>query len=256
MKTEAQPLLVSSLVVVALLVLVLVGWWLLGSALAFIAVFPWLLSSLTSAGVPPYLGRALALPAAALAAWAITQSLSIVGRKRRRGLLVCAALYIIWASSMWMMTRDYNFDPVTRAPLRKYASTPYGYETVPAKWNVHPIFGTVALPMTPQVAMAIDLQEQKGTFVSDHDALFAPDGSPLAWYCETPEGGIELFRTPGRHPRRNIPLMPITADVASRLATGDASFKAAATVSSSKFEGLQRLRAHLQHAETATAGTR
>ena len=250
MTNRSQLLISLFLVVAALLTLVLLGWF-LGSAVAFLAVFPWLVSSLTSAGVHPHLARALALPAAAAAVWAISQALSLNRTKRRVGLLVFIAVYCLWASAMWRMTRDYNFDPVTGVSLRKYAETPYGYEEVPASWNVHPTFGTKAQPMTTQIATAIDLQKQFGSFVSPGDALFAPDGTALAWYCETPEDGIELFRTPGHHPRKNIPLLPVTSEIARRIVKGNAA-TADATPESLKLEGLHRLRMHLEHAEEAT----
>jgi hypothetical protein len=240
-------------VTVGVLTLVVIGWLFFGSTLTFLAVFPWLVASLTASGIHLYLARALALPVAALIVWAVLQSLSLDGRNRRRGLLVCVTLYCLWASVMWLMTRHYNFDPMTGAALHKYAATPYGFEAVPVVWTVHPIFGTKALPMTPEVARAIDLQAQMGPSISEQDALFGPDGTALAWYSETPEDGIELFRIPGRHPRKNIPLMPVTSEIARRLVNGREDIISDSKLSSdSRLEGLQRLQAHLERAQVAT----
>lgn len=241
--------------VAVVLTLVLIGSWFLGSAFAFLSVFPWIVSSLTDAGVHPHLARALAVPAAIVGGWAVGQALSMDRGRRRRGVLVFVALYGALVSAMWLMTRQHNFDPVTGAALRKYAETPYGYEEVPAQWNVHPIFGTAALSMTPDIARSIEIQRQMGTFVSAQDRLFGPDGSALVWFCETPEDGIELFRSPGRHPRKNLPLKPITANVAKRLVTESREVAASSeeTLATLKLEGLRRLRGHLQRTAVATS---
>jgi len=137
-------------------------------------------------------------------------------------------------------------------PLKKYAVTPYGYEALPAQWNVHPTFGTPAKSMTPEIARVIDLEARGGgTFASEHElALFSPDGNPLAWYCETPEDGIEVFRSPGVHSTKGIPLKPITSEVAKRLVSGSVQ---PAAVLAPKLEGLERLRNHLKRTYAATS---
>lgn len=48
------------------------------------------------------------------------------------------------------------------------------------------------------------------------NACFGAQGQPLRWYSVEREGRVVLWNKGGRHPTRNVPLVPITADVVAR----------------------------------------
>ena len=48
------------------------------------------------------------------------------------------------------------------------------------------------------------------------NACFGSQGQPLRWYSTESDGRIVLWNKGGRHPMRNVPLIPITPEVAAR----------------------------------------
>ncbi len=50
--------------------------------------------------------------------------------------------------------------------------------------------------------------------ITEHTALFDPEGKPLVWYYLSSAGNYELFRRPGVHPSLGIPLEPMTPAIA------------------------------------------
>ena len=51
---------------------------------------------------------------------------------------------------------------------------------------------------------------------SEVDACFGSQGQPLRWYSVERDGRVVLWDKGGRHPTRNVPLLPITPEVVAR----------------------------------------
>ena len=51
---------------------------------------------------------------------------------------------------------------------------------------------------------------------SEVDACFGSQGQPLRWYSVERDGRVVLWDKGGRHPTRNVPLLPITPAVVAR----------------------------------------
>lgn len=48
------------------------------------------------------------------------------------------------------------------------------------------------------------------------NACFGSQGQPLRWYSSERDGRLVLWNKGGRHPTRNVPLLPITPEVVAR----------------------------------------
>ena len=84
---------------------------------------------------------------------------------------------------------------------------------------------------------------------SEVDACFGSQGQPLRWYSVERDGRVVLWDKGGRHPTRNVPLLPITPEVVARfeaqapLSTptrNGASNSAAATAVTAALKGRHR----------------
>ena len=51
---------------------------------------------------------------------------------------------------------------------------------------------------------------------SEVDACFGSQGQPLRWYSVERDGRVVLWGKGGRHPTRNVPLLPVTAEIVAQ----------------------------------------
>ena len=51
---------------------------------------------------------------------------------------------------------------------------------------------------------------------SEVDACFGSQGQPLRWYSVERDGRVMLWDKGGRHPTRNVPLLPVTAEIVAQ----------------------------------------
>lgn len=251
-KTFTGKKFLRSVLLIALACLVIIGMFRLGKVFGFLLVFPWFVSKLENAGVNIWLARAISVPIAVLIVMCISWLFSFSKEKRMRGLIVGTCIYCLWFFVLFAIQKDYNFNPLTGEPLKHYAATPYGYVEVPAKWKVHPTFGTPVIKGTRELAIskAIEkkgLPELSRIEPTRDSVFFSPDGQPLVWYYQHPDGQIDLFPRPGVHPQLGVQLNPITpaivAEIFKQIEKGGDYVR---TYSSDKlyvpsFEGLKKL---------------
>lgn len=205
------------------LVLVLLRF---GSIIAFFWIFDIVTNELVlSGGFNQYLARIIAfLPAIAIL-WSIGLLFSKDKQKRRLGMIVGGACYLLYSGLMFALESNRYFDPATGAPTKCYAAGLTGYDEVPCNTEFHPQTGNAVIKDPAQIKAIImakqtadaPLQTVARVKPTSDMRFFTPDGKPLFWYYQHPDGTVEIFGTPGKHPQLNVELNPITPEIAAAI---------------------------------------
>lgn len=214
--------LIWALVVLGLCLLLIAGLIKFGNVLAFLMVFPWVVDQLVKIGFDIWLARLITVPIACIMVIGFGMAFSLSESKRRSGLALFAVGVMIWSAAMYYMSKDYVFDPVSGTVKKCYAATPNGYEMVSCAWKVHPVYGSAVKPATKEMLTADwvakhGLPPLRMIEPSRNLSYFAPDGSSLVWYHENPDGKMELFSGPGKHPHLNVELKPVDARTVQKI---------------------------------------
>lgn len=206
---------------ILVLTLLLAGIIFFGTILGFITVIPWLAHQLSAqAGLNIWLAYIVTIPIGIVmvlsAGWLLSTG------KRSWGIAAGSGVLIIWCSLMYTVTKDYNFDPVTMEAIKCYTVGLAGYEEVPCEWKVHPITTAPVERITREIAISMEImREGPPTFETirpTKDMRFVtPDGTPLVWYYEHPDGKIDLFGEPGVHPQVSTQLNPINSGIVKKI---------------------------------------
>ncbi|MBN1325427.1 hypothetical protein JW977_00385 [Candidatus Falkowbacteria bacterium] len=212
------------IIVVAVLALLIFGFVAikLSTGLTFLTIWSIIVGQLVNYGFNIWLARAIAIIIAAALTYAINLMFSSDFKKRKLGIIMTCNIAVIYCLGLYLLTKDYIINPSTGKPAVCCATTPYGFEKVPCTWKKHPIFMTDVSPCTSEVILS-DTMAKKGypkveTIRPRKDmAFFTPDGQPLAWYYEYPDGKIEIFGRPGRHPQNNAVLNPINPEIVTKI---------------------------------------
>ncbi|MCX6745724.1 MAG: hypothetical protein NTX00_01765 [Candidatus Parcubacteria bacterium] len=193
-----------------------------GEVLTFFLVIPWIFHKLTNLGINEWIAWIFTIPITIFFLWGLKQSLSKQADKKKQGYIILSLLMFAYCLGMYFMQRDYAFDPKTGKPTKCYAPTPYGYEEVPCSWKIHPIFGTTVIPankelVTSKILIRSDYPKVEKINPTRDMAFFTPDGQPLAWYYQYPDGKIEIFPRPGYHPQFKVVLAPVTPEIVNEI---------------------------------------
>ncbi|MCS7042071.1 MAG: hypothetical protein NZR01_04710 [Bryobacteraceae bacterium] len=135
-------------------------------------------------------------------------------RKRRIGWAILTVLVVSYNLCLYFATRRISFT-AKGEPVRYYAITPEGvkYSDRP---GVERTYGVPFQPMTPEMAYKLWLLE-KGRVLPvppDDRPWFNPaTGEALLWYYRFPDGTLEFYDRPGRHPFTNEPLREVTKEI-------------------------------------------
>lgn len=213
---------IAAVMGLAVCILAIAGLILYGNLLAFLMVFPWIADRLVTAGLDVWLARLITVPLAFVLVMSLGLALSFSRVKRNAGLALFALGIMLWSLAMHRMSGDYAFDPVSGKAQKCFAQTPEGYEAVSCAWKVHPLYGTAVVAATKEM-MTARWVEQNGVptmhSVDPDQSLrfFTPDGTALIWYYRHPDGKLDLFAQPGRHPQFNVALKPVDADVVRQI---------------------------------------
>ena len=109
---------------------------------------------------------------------------------------------------------------MTGETMKCYAATIDGYIEVPANWKITP-WGAPII-RNPKVIREIansKLIEKQGiprvdkVTIFKEMAFFTPDGQPLYWYYQLPDGRIDFFPRPGYHPQYKVILTPVNSEI-------------------------------------------
>lgn len=208
---------------IGLCLLAVIGLIRFGNIFAFFLIFPWLSDKITEAmGLNQQLANFLAIPAAIYLAVSISLMLSFKAAKRYTGIMMFILALSGWYVAMFVVTGDALFDPQGRAQ-KCVAKDPRGsYEYEDCSRKVHRFYGTEVVPLTKEIIAVMSAQKNglsSFSRVTPNRSMrfFTPDGAPLIWYYQYPDGRLELFDQPILHPQRRVALNPINSQVASQL---------------------------------------
>lgn len=208
-----------------LFILILVGLVKFGSLLAFLMVFPWIAGKIAeTTGMNIWLSYILGVPLSFFLIYALTLALSWNNpRKRLLGLIMMAGTIIVACAIMFFVEKNYVFDPVSTKVKKHYGVTLNGYIEVPLHWEITPWGSPIIRDRERIKEIALSkLIEKQGLPRADQVEIFekmriiTPDGRPLYWYYQYPDGKIDLFKLPGRHPQIPVMLSPINWKVFSQ----------------------------------------
>lgn len=134
--------------------------------------------------------------------------------KRRIGTAILTALAVGHNIGLYFATRQVSFTAKGEA-LKYFALTPEGvkYSDRP---GVESVYGVQFKPVTPEVARNLRLLEKGDFKLVDPGGTqwFNPiTGHAQLWYYRYPDGILEFYAKPGRHPFTNDPLMEVTKDL-------------------------------------------
>jgi len=193
------------------------------TVLMYTQVFSYLVGNLVDAGFNIWLARALSILPTVLIVYGFNLCFSIWSKRNRTvGVIIITTCLLLFFLGMYKATSNFNYDPNEGNPLNCYAYGMNKYEQVPCSWKNHPQSGNPVIKDPVQIQQLI----QGGQIVDKglpriqrltpdiNSAFFSPVGQPLIWYFKHPDGRFELFANPGMHPQLNIPLKPITSEVA------------------------------------------
>lgn len=198
---------------------ILISLFRLGSLFAFIWVFPWITQRLIfDAGMDIWLARCLAVGISAGVVYAIYLIFSWKKEKRAVGIVLLLSGFVAYSLTMFYMTKEYNFKP-DGSSTKCVSITPNGIEYVSCNYSVHPIYGTKVQPLSKEIIISMETKKSgnipkiKRIEPEEDMVFFAPDGTPLIWYYQHPDGKLEFFDQPGHHPQLNTILAPINPEI-------------------------------------------
>jgi hypothetical protein len=215
---------IVALGILIVLVLLLIGIFKFGSLLALFWFVPWIAGKISQAmGIGMWPAYILAVIAALIAVYVL--ALTYRKATRRYGIILALATFVAFSLVMWYTEKDYMFGP-DGTPTRCVADTPYGYQYVPCSWEFHRVYKTKVIPVTREIANSMVIQE-KGLpritklAISKDVRFFSPNGDPLVWYYEDPDGKIYISFRPEKHPHLNADLSPITPEIVKKVLDGE-----------------------------------
>lgn len=131
-------------------------------------------------------------------------------QKRRRGILILAALYFCYNLGLYWITKDYYHG-------KWYVRTPEGieiYDRLPEDGR-DPVYGFKMKPITPEIVAEIMALEKGCSPVDPQHVNFFNKitGELQVWYYRRPDGAYDFFNGPCYHPQLGIRLAPVTRAV-------------------------------------------
>lgn len=212
------------LVVMLFSLTLIAGLFLYGNILAFLLLFDSIVKSIATAiNLDIWLARIAAICLGLLFINLISPLIfTLNSRKRHVGYLFAGLIFVLIFFSAYITNRDFVFNPDGSAKKCMAWNPVAGQydDDISCNWAVHPKYGTKVIPASMEmIAIKNTMENGPGEFkrITPHKNLrfFAPDGSPMIWYYQQPNGKVELFGNKGFHPQLQVILSPINGDVAA-----------------------------------------
>ena len=218
--------LILGILLLGLAIWLLLGLFRFGSIIAFFWIFEIISNELSlTAGINPYLAKIIAFIPAIAILWSISLMFAKDKQKRTLGMVIGGTCYLLYSGLMFALEGNRYFDPATGAPTKCYAVGLTQYDEVPCTTEFHPQTGNPVIKDPAQIRAIImakqtaNAQLQTVTRINPTSDMrfFTPDGKPLFWYYQHPNGTIEIFNTQGKHPQLNVELNPITTEIVAAI---------------------------------------
>jgi hypothetical protein len=147
--------------------------------------------------------------------WQVISPSPLIKRETRRNSLIgLGSFFILYFMTMYFFTRG-NFDQ------KCYAATlTGGYEYCDCGNKVHPIYGTEVKPVTPEMIPVIENQNNlsvSNRVIPTRNQQFFFNDKPLLFFFSYPNGKLEFFSKPGKHPQFNQDLIPVNTAIVQTL---------------------------------------
>lgn len=166
-------------------------------------------STLTDVGINKHLAKALGIPYAGLAIYALILLFSIKKEKFIRGGILYGLLLIFTSLLLFIITKDHHFGKDGNATMCK-AYNPYTrqFDYIDCSNTVHPKYGTIVQPCDRPIERIIP---------NNNTRCFSSDGYALLWYYQDELGKLEFFGQPGVYPQLGCKLNPINQQIAKKM---------------------------------------
>ncbi len=212
------------LIIIFLGLILLAGLVMYGNVLAFLFLFDNIVKSIaTNMNIDIWLARIATIILGLIFINYVSPLIFTLNtRKRRLGYLVGGLVFALIFFGAYIANQDFVFNPDGSAKKCMAWNPVEGkYDSgISCNWKVHPQYGTEVIPASKEmIAIKHTMDNGPGEFkrITPHNNLrfFAPDGSPLIWYYQQPDGRLELFGNKGSHPQLQVILSPINGEIAA-----------------------------------------
>lgn len=212
------------IIAIFLFVVSMTGLFLYGNFLTFFLLFDSIVETIAQMmNIDIWLARIMAIFIGVMFLYFVSPYIfSLNNKKRRSGYLIVGIIFIILFAGAYLANKDNAFMPDGSARKCMAWNPMEGKydDDIPCNYKVHPKYGTEVMPVSKEmIAIKNTMQNGPGQFkrIIPHKNLrfFAPDGSPLIWYYQRPDGKLELFGNKGSHPQLQVILSPINGEVAA-----------------------------------------
>lgn len=167
--------------------------------------------------------------------------------RRHAGGALLLSLYTMYNVGLFIGTRNAYF-AFNGPGLKWYCIWPDGRVQLYDRSGRDPKYGIPLNPVTPDLVQQLELMQHRVFAQIDpsKDPLFTPTGAPAAWYWRDGDDW-EFYNMPVVHPRKGVPLLPVTPKIASEwersVAKRAKQQAAAATAARQQEEARQRAEA-------------
>lgn len=204
---------------VILIIIMLLGLIKLGNIFAFFFMFNWISNSIiTDSGINIWISKIISVFLSLLIIVSISSLVSFKKEKRIIGLLLFSVCFILYQLVIFVSTKNNNFLPDGSNNKCVARNLEGNYEYVSCGNKIHPIYGTIIEPITPDIVRIIDTYKNgvpvyKRVLPEKNMQFFTFDGKPRLWYYQHENGQLEFFDHSGNHPQFNIALKPINPSI-------------------------------------------
>lgn len=190
----------------------------------FMSVFAYLNDKVSGwTGLNMWYANALAISIAVIIALYGSWLFSINRYKKTTAFVLVALIGVSFC--LWMgMDYDSRYFDNKGNPAKCVAKDVYDHyvEVSCNQGDVHRDWGTEVKQMTPEIAREMKLRNStplkiERVVLDLNTVLFTPSGISLYWYYKYPDGRLEFFKEGGRHPAKNVPLIPVDTEIAELL---------------------------------------
>ncbi|MCK5211968.1 hypothetical protein KAJ89_04665 [Candidatus Parcubacteria bacterium] len=203
-------------------IILVLGFFRVGTISAFIYFYPELADRLIAVGVIPWVAKtisAISFIPIFLGIWLI---FSFNRVKRYSGIAILFLVFVSYNIGIAYISGDQYFDASGKAS-KCYAQDFSGkYIESPCGSKFHPTYGTEVKPITKAVARSLEAQDKgpiqyASTRLNQSSVFFDPvTGKPMVWYSFNINSELETFEGPGFNGSSGEAHKPVTKEIVKK----------------------------------------